>query len=121
LKGWASYTYAKTTRQFEEVNFGNSFDFKFDRPHSFKIAATYQLNERMNVSANWTIESGIPTTLPTGEYTFSSSNLFSPVSVLNVGEKNSFRLPSNHHLDIGVNFDLTKGKLKQSIVLPFER
>ena len=115
LKGWASYTYAKTTRQFEEVNFGNSFDFKFDRPHSFKIAATYQLNERMNVSANWTIESGIPTTLPTGEYTFSSSNLFSPVSVLNVGEKNSFRLPSNHHLGIGVNFDLTKGKLKQML------
>ncbi len=115
LKGWVNYTYAKTTRQFDAVNFGKSYDFKFDRPHSFKIAAIYQLNARMNVSANWTIESGMPTTLPTGEYTFSSSNLFSPVAVLSVGEKNSFRLPANHHLDIGLNLDLTKRKYRQML------
>ena len=67
------------------------------------------------MSANWTLESGLPTTLPIGEYTFSSSNLFSPVTVLNVGEKNSFRLPANHHLDIGMNLDFTKGKYRQML------
>lgn len=117
LKGWISYTYARANRQFEEVNFGVPYNFKFDRPHSFKIIATYQLSDKINFSANWVYESGMPTTLPTGEYTFTSSNLFSPVSVLNVGEKNSFRLPTNHHLDFGINITLSKSRVQQIIKL----
>ncbi len=113
LQGWTSYTFSRTKRQFEAVNFGESFNFKFDRPHSFKIAATYQWTDRMTLSANWVYETGMPTTLPTGEYTFSSSNLFSPVTVLSVGDKNSFRLPANHHLDVGLNLELGKGRLQQ--------
>ncbi len=113
LQGWMSYTFSRTKRQFEAVNFGKTFNFKFDRPHSFKIAAIYNWNSRMTVSANWVYETGMPTTLPTGEYTFTSSNLFSPVTVLNIGEKNSFRLPANHHLDIGLNLELGKGRIEQ--------
>lgn len=115
LKGWMSYTFSRAKRQFEEVNFGKAFNFRFDRPHSFKVAGTYQLSNKINFSANWTYESGMPTTLPTGEYTFTSSNLFSPVSVLSVGEKNSFRLPTNHHLDLGINLDFSKSRVQQII------
>lgn len=115
LKGWISYTYSKSRRQFEEVNFGKSYNFRFDRPHSFKAAATYELSNKINLSANWVYESGTPTTLPTGEYTFTSSNLFSPVSVLSVGAKNSFRLPANHHLDLGINLIIRKPRVQQII------
>ena len=117
LQGWTSYTFSRAKRAFEEVNFGKSYNFKFDRPHSFKIVTTYQWSDRMTISANWVYETGMPTTLPTGEYTFSSSNLFSPVTVLNIGEKNSFRLPANHHLDIGLNLELGKGRLQQLLKL----
>jgi len=117
LQGWTSYTFSRTKRQFEAVNFGKSFNFRFDRPHSFKIAATYQWSDRITLSANWVYETGMPTTLPTSEYTFSSSNLFSPVTVLNIGEKNSFRLPANHHLDLGLNLELGKGRLQQFLKL----
>lgn len=113
LKGWVNYTFSKSKRQFEAVNFGTSYNFRFDRPHSFKIAGTYQLTEKINLSANWSYETGIATTLPTSEYTFYSSNLFSPVAVLNVAAKNSFRLPDNHHLDIGINFNFGKEKGQQ--------
>ncbi len=113
LKGWLSYTYSKSKRQFEAINFGKTYDFRYDRPHSFKIAGTYQLNNKISLSAAWLYESGIATTIPSDEYTFYSSNLFSPVTVLNVGEKNSFRLPDNHHLDIGINFYLSKKKGQQ--------
>jgi outer membrane receptor for ferrienterochelin and colicin len=113
LRTWLNYSYSKSTRQFDEVNFGERFNFRFDRPHSFKIAGTYFLSDRINFSANWSYETGIATTLPTGEYTFYSSNLFSPVTVLNVGAKNSFRLPNNHHLDVGLNFDFGKKKGQQ--------
>lgn len=117
LQGWTSYTFSRTKRQFDAVNFGKTFNFRFDRPHSFKIVATYQWNDRMTISANWVYETGMPTTLPTGEYTFLSSNLFSPVTVLSIGEKNSFRLPANHHLDVGLNLELGKGRLQQFLKL----
>ncbi len=115
LQGWISYTYSRSKRQFDDVNFGKPFNFKFDRPHSFKVVGTYRLSNKIDFSANWVYESGMPTTLPTGEYTFTSSNLFSPVSVLSVGEKNSFRLPANHHLDLGVNLTFNKPKVQQII------
>ncbi|MEM1121594.1 MAG: TonB-dependent receptor, partial [Bacteroidota bacterium] len=115
LRGWASYTFSKARRQFEAINFGKPYNFRFDRPHSFKIAGTYQLNNKINLSASWTYESGIPTTLPTSGYTFVSSNLFSPVSVLSVSEKNSFRLPDNHHLDIGINFTFSQNRIQQTL------
>ena len=111
--GWANYTLSKSRRQFDEINFGQAFDYRFDRPHSFKITGVYQLSKQLSFSANWVYESGIATTLPTEEYIFYSSNLFAPVSVFNTGAKNSFRLPSNHHLDIGVNWNLGKKPQQQ--------
>lgn len=113
LKGWANYTLSRAKRVFEDINFGEAYNFRFDRPHSFKIAGTYHLNKKITFSANWSYETGIATTLPTGEYTFYSSNLFSPVSVLNIGAKNSFRLPNNHHLDVGVNFNFGNRRVQQ--------
>ena len=113
LKGWLNYTLARSNRRFEGINLGETYRYRFDRPHSIKVAGIYQLNNRINFSANWTYESGMPTTLPLDEYTYYSSNLFSPVSVQNVGAKNSFRLPDNHHLDMGVNFIWGKQKRQQ--------
>ncbi|MEM6320979.1 MAG: TonB-dependent receptor, partial [Bacteroidota bacterium] len=117
LQGWTSYTFSRAQRQFSDINFGEPFNFRYDRPHSFKIATTYQFNNRVNFSANWSYETGIPTTLPTAAFTFQSSNLFSPVTVLGVGDKNSFRLPANHHLDVGLNFQWNKGGGQQRLKL----
>jgi len=108
LTGWLNYTWSKSTRQFENINNGKAYDFKFDRPHSFKIAGVYKIHPKWAVSGTWSYQTGLPTTLPTSEYTFYSSNLFAPTTVLNIGQKNSFRLPAFHRLDIEMTFDLGK-------------
>ena len=113
LTGWLNYTWSKSTRQFETINNGQEYDFKFDRPHSFKIAGVYQISPKWSVSSTWSYQTGLPTTLPISEYTFYSSNLFSPSTVLNTGQKNSFRLPAFHRLDIEMVFDLGKKPGKQ--------
>lgn len=100
IRGWMNYTWSKSLRQFETLNFGETYDFKFDRPHSFKITGLYKIKPRISFSANWSYQTGLPTTLPTSEYTFYSSNVFAPTTVLNIGEKNKFRLPDYHRLDI---------------------
>ncbi len=108
IRGWMNYTWSKSLRQFETLNFGEVYDFKFDRPHSFKITGLYQINPRISVSTNWSYQTGLPTTLPTSEYTFFSSNVFAPTTVLSVGEKNKFRLPDYHRLDIELMLVLDK-------------
>ena len=113
LKYWMNYTWSKSKRQFDDVNAGQVYDFKFDRPHSFKIAANYTFSPKWQLSANWTFQSGLPTTLPTSDYTFHSSNLFTPVTVLNFGQKNSFRLPNFHRLDVECTFFLGKNTGQQ--------
>jgi len=108
LTGWLNYTWSKSTRQFEAINNGKAYNFKFDRPHSFKIAGVYKIHPKWSISSTWSYQTGLPTTLPTSEYTFYSSNLFSPTTVLNNGQKNSFRLPAFHRLDIEITLDLGK-------------
>ncbi len=108
FRGWMNYTWSKSLRQFETINFGEAYDFKFDRPHSFKVTGLYQINPRISFSANWSYQSGLPTTLPTSEYTFYSSNIFAPTTVLSIGEKNKFRLPNYHRLDIEFAITLDK-------------
>jgi len=113
LTGWLNYTWSKSTRQFESINNGQAYNFKFDRRHSFKIAGVYQIHPKWSVSGTWSYQTGLPTTLPTSEYTFYSSNLFSPTTVLNTGQKNSFRLPAFHRLDLEMTFDLGKRSGRQ--------
>lgn len=108
IRGWMNYTWSKSLRQFEGLNFGKVYDFKFDRPHSFKITGLYQIKSRISFSANWSYQTGLPTTLPTSEYTFYSSNIFAPTTVLGVGEKNKFRLPNYHRLDVELVINLGK-------------
>ena len=106
LTGWINYTYSKSIRQFDDINFGEAYNFKFDRPHSLKIASVYQVSPKINISANWSYQSGLPTTLPTSAYTFYSSNLFSPTAVLTTSSKNSVRLPAYHRMDISLQLDV---------------
>ncbi len=108
ISGWMNYTWSKSLRQFETLNFGKAYDFKFDRPHSFKITGLYQFTPRVSLSLNWSYQTGLPTTLPTSEYTFHSSNIFSPTTILSIGEKNKFRLPDYHRLDVELTLLLDK-------------
>ena len=117
LTGEINYTWSKATRQFDAINEGEVFDFKFDRPHSFKMNAVYAVSPKLSLSANWTIQSGVPTTLPISDYTFYSSNLFSPNTVLNYGQKNNFRLPAYHRLDLECTLFLGKKTGQQVLKL----
>jgi hypothetical protein len=42
LTGWISYTLSKTDQQFDDLNFGEVFPFKYDRRHVLSTAFTLQ-------------------------------------------------------------------------------
>lgn len=113
LTGWVAYTYSKSTRQFENINSGNEYDYDFDRPHDFKIFGTYKISDNINISANWIFQSSRPINIPVGSMPFlnpSSTLTYDRLSLqTNSGssffyKKNDLRLKPYHRLDIAVNF-----------------
>lgn len=117
LFGWISYTWSKTVRQFNNVNNGLEYPFKYDRRHDISISATYKINKRRTFSATWVFNTGDAITLPVSKYNvindFSGiyedyQNYIYDEEVFIYSYRNSYRMRSYHRLDIGVNFYKTK-------------
>ncbi|MEL7020752.1 MAG: TonB-dependent receptor, partial [Bacteroidota bacterium] len=109
LKGWVGYTLSYANRQFTDVNFGRVFPYRFDRRHVLQAALTYQLNNKWKISTSYLFGTGLAFTLPTNKYLLFIPNDVSPPEViLNRSERNNFRMPTAHRVDIGVHFSWSK-------------
>lgn len=101
--GWVGYTLSWTTRQFEDLNFGEAFPYRYDRRHDLSIVMTHEFNEKMDIAATWVYGTGNAVSLPISRYA-SPSNGFFGNEIYNYGSRNSFRMAAYHRMDIGMNF-----------------
>jgi hypothetical protein len=97
LTGWISYTLSKSKRQFPDINGGNVFLAKQDRPNNIAIVGMYELSPKLTFSATWIFISGNPVTFPSGRYAIDG------IIVPYYTERNGYRMPDYHRLDIGLN------------------
>lgn len=111
FRGWVGYTWSKTFRQFESINLGERYPYKYDRRHDFSTAAIYDLNDRIQVSANFVFGTGTANTIPEAvfyaptnpAFDFWTLNDGNEVSVvIEYKDRNSFRLPAYHRLDLNL-------------------
>ncbi|WP_430811253.1 MULTISPECIES: TonB-dependent receptor [unclassified Carboxylicivirga] len=108
LSGWLGYTYSKSTNQFDELNNGREFPANFDRTHDVSLYTTYKFSEKVDMGATWTFGTGNPLTLPEKKYyapplpTAESDNTGGYNQY--IAERNSYRMPNFHRLDVGFNF-----------------
>lgn len=105
FNGFTSYTYAKTERQFENINFGEKYAFRYDSRHNFSATANYQVNKKWNISGTWVFKSGEPITLPTSviDATIFNKDILSASELPIYSRRNGYRLPAYHRADIGFN------------------
>lgn len=118
LTGWLAYTLSFTDRQFERINFGERYPFKFDRRHDLKLVFAYRLNDKIDFSANWVYSSGFAFSLPESTYRLNVPGEYSApdgVVVPNFGEKNDDRMPSYHRLDIGGNYTFGNDRIQHRL------
>lgn len=108
VQGWLSYTLSKTTRQFDDLNQGLAFPFRFDHRHVFNAAAAWQLKPKWQFSTSWTYNSGSWTNLTLNEWEYLSQDEGLNYYYYDFGEKNSYQLPAYHRLDW--NFHYKKEK-----------
>lgn len=103
--GWLSYTLSKSERQFDEINAGQWFRARQDRTHDISLVGMYQLSDSWALGATWVYYSGNAVTFPSGKYEMDGKSRFY------YAERNGYRMPSYHRLDISATYEpVTKRK-----------
>jgi hypothetical protein len=105
--GMLSYTWSKTTRKIDGVNLGNSYAANYDRRNVLNISGAYDLNPRWSFGATFTYSTGRPITLPAGKFQYDTYN---PDVV---SERNGYRLPDFHRLDISATLNAKQNPNKK--------
>lgn len=96
LNGLISYTWANSTRQMEDINFGNPFPFRWDRRHKAVIQGIYRINESYTLNFAVVFMTGNAVSVPTGKYVTADGSF-----VFDYSEKNNFRMPHYKRIDFG--------------------
>jgi len=114
--GKLNYTLSKTDRQFDDINEGLTYPYRFDLRHTFSLTGVYTFNTKWSVNANFIYSSGINLTIPTSKYGVPSPFPgVPPTPTLIFSRKNGQKLPPNHRLDIGMNYKFEKWGLRNSL------
>ncbi len=97
------YTLSWSFRQFDDINEGEQFAFRYDRRHIINFNTVYKLSENFDVSLNWEFGSGNPITLPDNQFYRDIGPDGLVTTVLIFDEINNATLPDYHRLDLGFN------------------
>lgn len=101
--GWIGYTLSWTNRQFENLNDGEIYPYRYDRRHDISVAVTHKFNDRIDVGVVWVYGTGNAVSLALQKYNGLNDGSFSTSVIEHIGDKNDYRMPSYHRLDVGVN------------------
>lgn len=96
LTGWLSMTLSKTQIQVDEVNNGDYYNNRFDKPVNGNLVLNYEFNKRYEMSANFVYNTGAP---------FTSSSMSYQIQGVSVSHnpenlRNNARIPDYHRLDV---------------------
>lgn len=117
--GWIGYTWSRSDRTFdrpgEEISFGKTFPYKYDRRHDLSLVLSYKLNDRIDVGLTWVFGTGNATTLGYENYPgylqgagYNGYGYGSEPEIVYYESRNNYRMPSYHRLDLGINFHKQK-------------
>lgn len=108
LTGWIGYTLSRSERQIEGINNGQWYAAKQDRTHDLSIVGTYQLTKKWTLSGTWVYNTGNAVTFPTAKYRIDGGVAFL------YSERNGYRMPDYHRLDVGATVNLNKKANRES-------
>ncbi len=113
-RGWLSYYLGKSTRQFDGINNGKVFPYKYSKTHNINIVLLHQFKSkksRKEIGLTWQYASGYYTTIPTRwHYDFFGNK------ILDYDEINNYRFPATHTLNMSYTWSrTTKRKVNWTI------
>jgi hypothetical protein len=105
VNAWLGYTYGTVKYTFDELNEGSPYYADHDQRHEINTYCSYKLG-KFEFFGTWIYGSGRPYSITNGTVTNQRGlNEFnSHVTILEIDEKNSSRLPAYQRLDIGATY-----------------
>lgn len=104
LTGWLSYTLSKTELKIDGVspdlaiNAGEWYAANYDKRHDISLVLNYKLSSKWDIGMNFTYQTGRPITPPNGK--FQVEDWVVPI----YRDRNSYRIPDYHRLDLSANY-----------------
>lgn len=108
LTGWIGYTLSRSERKIEGINNDEWYAARQDRTHDLSVVGIYQLNDRWSFSALFVYNTGNAVTFPSGKYTIGGQTQFYYT------ERNGYRMPAYHRVDVSATWEGKKTKRFQS-------
>jgi hypothetical protein len=102
LTGWIGYTLSRTERKIDGINNNNWYLARQDRTHDISIVSIYDIGTKWSISATWVYNTGNAVTFPSGKYEVDGQVQFLYT------ERNGYRMPAYHRLDIGATWQRKK-------------
>ncbi|AEA44088.1 TonB-dependent receptor [Fluviicola taffensis] len=106
--GWIGYTLSRTERKINGINDGNWYVAKQDRTHDLSVVGIYEITPKWSVSALFVFYTGNAVTFPSGKYQIDGQTYFIYT------QRNGYRMPNYHRLDLGVTCLLKNTKKFES-------
>ncbi|MCF8253106.1 MAG: TonB-dependent receptor [Bacteroidia bacterium] len=109
FNGWIGYTWSKTTRQFDALNDGKPYFYRYDRTHDISVLLSYQFNKKWSGNFVFVYGTGNATTLPDSRYAYRfgvDPTTGEPkfIFIDKYSKVNSFRMPAYHRADISFTY-----------------
>ena len=103
--GWISYTLSRTEKKIEGINNGNWYAARQDQTHNIALVGIYHVSRKWTLSSTFVYNTGNAVTFPTGKYTDATGRVIFVYS-----ERNGYRMPAYHRMDIGATCKLRDKK-----------
>jgi len=118
LAGWVGYTLSWTRSKFDELNAGRIFYPRYDRRHDVSVVLTYDAGISWTFGATWVYGSGQGYSFPTGQFIFTGVGLDETTAIrYNYTERNGYKLPAYHKLDLNAAYKFLWADLKWEVFL----
>lgn len=101
-----NYTYSRSFRQIAGVNGGKIYPSNFDQPNIINLNWKYGLSRRVFFTGNFSYRTGRPISVP---FSYSVVDNF---PIVNYSDRNSYRVPDYHRLDLALIVDGNHKKKK---------
>jgi len=105
-QGWINYTWSRSKRKTPGISNDNWYLSRYDRTNVVNASVVYEHNAKWSFAGNFTYGSGTPSTFP--DVRLDMQGLAIPYNT--TGQRNSFRLPAYHRLDVSATMQGRQGK-----------
>lgn len=104
LTGWLSYTLSWSENKIDGINGNRWYTASNDSRHDLVLVGVYQLSPSWELSGVWRYNTGQALTAPSAKYDLNGTTYYY------YNERNGYRAPACHRLDLSVNYSKKLGR-----------